>query len=393
MGRRSLAGGVTVLAVLAALSGCGLGGDNAVRQNTASASSVAIAIPYPQTGAYAEFGKEEKQGFDLALDKVNKEGGLKGKQLELKYYDTQSDPKQSAAIAPKIAADQSVIAVLGDYSSPASSAASPIYQKSKIVQYGFNSTADSYTQAGDYIWSPMYNTTDWSTYSADVVAKTGVKTVSVVYLETDWGKQRFNAFKDEAAKQGVNIVYESAFLPDTSDYSPILIKARDAKPEAVVHIGYAPDGAQIANTLRDKLGYAGLYFGGLDAQEYLTNGGKNVENSILNGDPPADTQEAREYRQAFKARYGTEPLGPATHAYQAIIDLAYAANKTEPTREGILKALQTVTDFPHLEGDGTPFAFDQSTHRPKGLLPSVLTVRNGQFVRITENDLASIGKH
>ena len=106
---------LAAVGVLSSLSACGLGGDNA---NSSSASNdsdtVNIGVLYPKTGQYAEYGKMFQQGLDLAVEKVNADGGVQGKKLGLKYYDTQSDAKQDASVAPKIAADQSIIAVVGD---------------------------------------------------------------------------------------------------------------------------------------------------------------------------------------------------------------------------------------------------------------------------------------
>ena len=90
-------------ALLTGTAACGLGG------------TVNIGVLYPKTGQYAEYGRLFKQGLDLAVEEVNESGGVGGKTLGLKYFDTQSDPKQDASVAPKLASDPSVIAVVGDY--------------------------------------------------------------------------------------------------------------------------------------------------------------------------------------------------------------------------------------------------------------------------------------
>lgn len=243
-------------AAIFATSACsfGLGGNNS--SSATNSDTVNIAAIYPQTGQYAEYGKLFKRGWDLALSEVNKDGGVKGKKLGIKYYDTQSDAKQDAAVAPKIASDKSVIAVIGDYSSSASAAASPTFIQSKLVHYGFNNSATNFTDTGEYVWNPQITQKTYQTLNADTVAKVAKK-ISVVYIENDWGKEAYQEFKAEAQKKGIDIAYESSYLADSTDLSPILIKARDAQPDAVVNIGYGPDGALVLNTLRDKLGWTG----------------------------------------------------------------------------------------------------------------------------------------
>ncbi|WP_298049376.1 ABC transporter substrate-binding protein [uncultured Bifidobacterium sp.] len=373
---------LTAVGVLSGLSACGLGGDNSGSSSNGS-DTVNIGVLYPKTGQYAEYGKMFQQGFDLAVSKVNKDGGVQGKKLGLKYYDTQSDAKQDASIAPKIAADKSIIAVVGDYSSPASSAASPTFQQAGLVHYGFNNSAPTFTDTGDHVWTPQIGQDRYQKANADIVAKKAKK-ISVVYIENDWGKQAYQYFKEEAQKKGVDIVYESSYLPDSTDLSPILIPARDAKPDAVVDIGYGPDGALVLNTLRDKLGYEGEFFGGQETEEFLNLAGKNAEGTIITGSFSATgtkDKKAQQFVKDFKTKYGNNPGNFEVTAYQAIIDLAHAANKEGATREGIQKGLKTITDFPLYQGNGGTFKFDQKTRRADNIEPILLIVKNGKFVQ------------
>lgn len=364
--------------LLTSLAACGLGGDAA---SQAQGDTVNIGVIYPKTGQYAEYGKMFQQGFDLAVEQVNAQGGVGGKKLGLKYFDTQSDAKQDAAVAPKIASDGSIIAVVGDYASPASAAASPTFQQAGLVHYGFNNSAPTFTDTGDHVWTPQIGQDVYQKANADIVAKTAKK-IAVVYIENDWGKQAYEYFKQEAEKNGTQIVYESSYLADSTDLSPILIPARDAKPDAVVDIGYGPDGALVLNTLRDDLGYQGAFFGGQETKEFLELAGKNAEGTIITGSFSATgtkDKKAQDFVKAFKDKYGNNPGNFELTAYQAIIDLAHAANKTEPTREGIQKALQTVTDFPLYQGNGGTFKFNQQTRRADNIEPILLIVKDGKF--------------
>ncbi|MFT8638764.1 ABC transporter substrate-binding protein [Bifidobacterium sp.] len=345
-----------------------------------SSSSVAIAVMYPETGQYAEYGKMFKQGLDLGVKQVNADGGVQGKKLELKYFDTQSDPKQTAAIAPKIAADKSVVAVVGDYSSGASMAASPTFQQAKLVHYGFNNSASDFTSTGDYVWTPQFSQAVFQKQNAELVAQKAKK-IAAVYIENDWGKSAYAEFKKEAKELGISIVYESSYLADSTDLSPILIPARDAKPDAVVHIGYGPDGALVVNTLRDKLGYTGLFYGGQITQEYIKLSGSNGEGTRLIGPftPDSTNPNAAKFVKAFRAAYKTDPGEFNQTSYASIIDLAYGMNKTSATREGVEKALKTVDDFPCYVGTKTTFKFNQSTRRMDSTSFLKLELTDGKF--------------
>ncbi|MGX5271127.1 ABC transporter substrate-binding protein [Bifidobacterium polysaccharolyticum] len=372
------------MAMAGALSACGLGGDKG--SSAGSSDHVTIAAIYPKTCLYAEYGKMFQQGFDLAKDQINKKGGIQGKRLDIDYYDTQSDAKQDAAVAPKIAADKSVIAVVGDYSSPASSAASPIFQQAGLVHYGFNNSSPVFTKSGDHVWTPQISDKTYQEVNAEAISKRAKK-VSVVYLENDWGKESFQHFKDAADKQGVQIIYQSSYLPDSTDLTPILIPAKNAGPDAVVDIGYGPDGALVLNTLRDKLDYKGPFFGGQETKEFLSLTGANSQGTIITGTFSATgtkDPKAKAFVKSFEDRYHIVPGNFEVTAYQAIMDLAHAGEKTSPTRQGIQEALTKVKDFPLYQGQGGTFKFNAKTRRADVIQPILLQVDQGKFKQIEE---------
>ena len=379
---RAMVALMITMAMAGALSACGLGGDKG--SSAQSSDHVTIAAIYPKTGLYAEYGKMFQQGFDLAKDQINKKGGIQGKRLDIDYYDTQSDAKQDAAVAPKIAADKSVIAVVGDYSSPASSAASPIFQQAGLVHYGFNNSSPVFTKSGDHVWTPQISDKTYQEVNAEAISKRAKK-VSVVYLENDWGKESFQHFKDAADKQGVQIIYQSSYLPDSTDLTPILIPAKNAGPDAVVDIGYGPDGALVLNTLRDKLDYKGPFFGGQETKEFLSLTGANSQGTIITGTFSATgtkDPKAKAFVKSFEDRYHIVPGNFEVTAYQAIMDLAHAGEKTSPTRQGIQEALTKVKDFPLYQGQGGTFKFNAKNRRADVIQPILLQVDQGKFKQI-----------
>ena len=379
---RAMVALMITMAMAGALSACGLGGDKG--SSAGSSDHVTIAAIYPKTGLYAEYGKMFQQGFNLAKDQINKKGGIQGKRLDIDYYDTQSDAKQDAAVAPKIAADKSVIAVVGDYSSPASSAASPIFQQAGLVHYGFNNSSPVFTKSGDHVWTPQISDKTYQEVNAEAISKRAKK-VSVVYLENDWGKESFQHFKDAADKQGVQIIYQSSYLPDSTDLTPILIPAKNAGPDAVVDIGYGPDGALVLNTLRDKLDYKGPFFGGQETKEFLSLTGANSQGTIITGTFSATgtkDPKAKAFVKSFEDRYHIVPGNFEVTAYQAIMDLAHAGEKTSPTRQGIQEALTKVKDFPLYQGQGGTFKFNAKNRRADVIQPILLQVDQGKFKQI-----------
>ena len=372
---RAATAAAAVLTLATALAAC------ADKQDAPAApaggDTVYFGVSGPVTGPNAEYGRLWKQGFDLALDKVNAEGGINGKKVDLKWEDSQSDPKQTVPIAQKFVDDPSIVAELGDFSSPASMAASSVYQNAGLVQFGFTNSSPDFTKGGDHMWSPSLTQETLQNANAGFVAKYA-RNVAVVYQQTDWGKGAFALFSAAAQRDGVNITYSSAFLPDSTDFRPILINARDSKPEAVVHLGYGPDGAQIVKQLRD-VGFTGRFFGGQNTPEFTSLAGSVAEGDIITGAFLADDPrpEVQDFVKAFRAKYNDEPGDFDVYAYDALTTVVAATRNGGATRDGVQKGLLQNPGFPSIQF-GT-LRFD-ANRRPENPNVRELVLRGGKFV-------------
>ena len=76
----------------------------------AKGEPIYLGVSGPLTGPNAQYGAQWKMGFDLALDEINATGGIKGRPLAYVFEDTQSDPRQSVAVAQKFVADSKIVA-------------------------------------------------------------------------------------------------------------------------------------------------------------------------------------------------------------------------------------------------------------------------------------------
>src|SRR5271156_1841551 len=226
---------------------CGLGTSAAFGQ--ASGEPVTIGVSGPLTGQNAQYGSQWKKGFDLALEEVNKTG-VKGRPLQYVFEDSQADPRQTVAIAQKFVSDPRIVVEVGDFSSTASMAASSIYQRAGLVQFGFTNSHPKFTQGGDFIWSNSVSQADEQPRLAKYAADLGFKRVAVLYLHTDWGRQSQAIFTQSAQELGVDVVAAEAYRPDEKDFRSTLVRVRDAKPDAIVLISYYADGALITRQIR-----------------------------------------------------------------------------------------------------------------------------------------------
>jgi branched-chain amino acid transport system substrate-binding protein len=150
--------------------------------------------------------------------------------LAIDFQDTQSDPRQSVAVAQRLVADLRVMMELGDFSSAASMAASPIYQRGCLVQFGFTNSHPDFTKGGDYMGSNAPNQADDMPALAD-------------YAIRRLGFTRWRSCPGSDGEGGGDRCGRGLFAAE-QDFRATLVRVRDEAPDALVLIAHCPDGAQ-----------------------------------------------------------------------------------------------------------------------------------------------------
>ncbi len=341
---------------------------------------VVIGVSGPLTGQNAQYGAQWKKGFDLALGEINAASGVKGHPLAYQFEDSQSDPRQSVAIAQKFVSDPRIVVEAGDFSSTASMAASPIYQRAGLVQFGFTNSHPNFTKGGDYMWSNSLAQTDETPRLANYAAALGLKRVAVLHLNTDWGRTSEKIFLQTAKAIGLEVVDSEGYQPDEQDFRSTLVRVRDAKPDGIVLISYYADGALISRQVR-SVGLAEpiVAIGSIYSPKFIELGGKDVEGVYTESTffPGDSRPEVRSFVDKFKAKYGEEPDEFNADAYDTMILLAAVMNGYGTDRKAIHDGLGAIKGVPSvIFGRAT---FDPGTRRVAGGVPAYLVVKDGRF--------------
>lgn len=346
----------------------------------ADTTPIYFGVSAPLTGPLAEYGAFFKQGFGLALDEINGSGGVNGRLIQLDWQDTQSDPKQSVPVAQKFVDDPKIIAELGDFSSTASMAASPIYERSQMVQYGYTNSSPDFTKGGNYMFSPSVSQATSEIQQTDAVAKYGPR-VAVLYLDTSWGQGVYSLFQQEAAQKGLEVTYSASYLDSTTDFRPLLINARDSHPDVLYDIGYDNDAAAILNQ-RSSVDLNSTVFAEQLTATGIKLAGANAEGAFTTNSwfPTSPDPRVQAFSSAFKTKYGNLPGQFEVDAYDALYQLVYAVKKSGATRQGVYDGLKNSSDLPSvLIG---PFQFE-ADRRPKNPPPpATVVVKNGELALV-----------
>ena len=325
---------------------CALGSSAALAQ--ASGEPVTIGVSGPLTGQNAQYGAQWKKGFDLALEEVNKTG-VKGRPLQYVFEDSQADPRQTVAIAQKFVSDPKIVVEVGDFSSTASMAASSIYQRAGLVQFGFTNSHPKFTQGGDFIWSNSVSQADETPQAGQIRRGPRIEEARRPLSEHGLGSREPENFRPNPRR---------ATAPRSSPpraISPMKkISARPSfacatpSPTAIVLISYYADGALIARQIRTVgLTTPIVAIGSVYSPKFIELAG-DAANGVYTESNffPADTRpEVAAFVSKFKAKYNEEPDDFNAVAYDTIILLAAVIDKYGPDRTAIRDGLARSRTF------------------------------------------------
>lgn len=340
-----------------------------------------IGVTGPLSGQDAQYGEQWKRGFDLALEQINANGGINGHPLQYDFEDSRSDPRQAVAIAQKFVDDKRILVELGDLSSGASMAASPIYQRAGLVQFGFTNSHPDFTKGGDYMWSTAISQAEEQPLLANYVTKgLGFKKIGVLYLNTDWGRTSKDIFVKAAQANGAQVVAAEGYQPNEKDFRATLIRVKSASPDSLVLISYYSDGAQIVRQARASGVHEPIAaVGSVYSPKFLDLGGDAVngvytESNFFPGDPRPEVQS---FVQRYKAKYNAEPDTFAARAYDAMILAAEVIRRYGPTRSAVHDGFAKIDNVPSVIFG--KFRFDPQTRRVAGAKNLDLVVKDGKF--------------
>jgi branched-chain amino acid transport system substrate-binding protein len=345
--------------------------------------TIKFGVAGAHSGDLASYGLPSVNAAKLVIEKVNAEGGINGKKVELLVEDDVCKPEVATNTATKLVSD-GVHVVLGHICSGATKAALPIYKNAGVLVMSPSATNPALTQSGDY---PNFFRTiapDDAQAMIDVefaLNTLGYTKIAVVHDKGDYGKgfaEFAKKFLEESGKAEV-VLFEGV-TPGAVDYSAIVQKIKKSEAEAVMFGGYHPEASKIISMMRKKRLKADFISDdGVKDNTFIKVAGKDSEGAYASG--PKDTTSNPLSIQAVsehKAKFNADPGAFFENAYSATLAMLNAIEKAGSTDlEALKKALQT-------EKVDTPVGniyFDERGDAI-GVGFSVYQVKNGEFVEL-----------
>jgi branched-chain amino acid transport system substrate-binding protein len=206
------------------------------------------------TGPTYLYGKMPMNGVEAVFAKVNEQGGVNGRKLELVREDDRCDPATAIAAVKKLVFEAKVFALIGGGCSNAALGARPEIIKDNIPYVVFASVADGITEpVAKNIFTTMTTSTIESRAQVQYAIDKGAKKIAVVSQHDAWGQSRYDPLIAEFKKRGLTPVLDLEMTVDDNDATTLALKIAQAGVDTIIMELYAKPGAVLIRSL-NKLG-------------------------------------------------------------------------------------------------------------------------------------------
>ncbi len=200
------------------------------------------------TGVLAQEGQYTRDGYLMAINTINQEGGLKvgdkTYRLALRYYDDESQPDLAARLYEQLINQDQVNFLLGPYSSDLTEAVAPLAERYRLPLVSSNGSADSIFAHGyRYVFGVQSPATNYLRgIIAVVLAKDpAAKTVAIVGAEDSFSREVAAGAARYAQDRGMKVVYQGFYPAETEDFSPQLRTIKALHPDLLLGAGHVQD--------------------------------------------------------------------------------------------------------------------------------------------------------
>lgn len=213
---------------------------------TSGGNTITLGAVVSVTGKYSTSGKFTRDGYNLAVERINAKGGIlvagKHYKLAIEYYDDESTSARAAQLAERMIKQDGIKFVLGPYSSALTKAIAPVTEKYRVPMVEGNGAArDLFQQGYRYLFAVLTTADYYLRPAIDLLAERakvagrdpGSMKIAIV-TENDNFSQDVRAGIIAGAKHyGMQVIIDDKLPPGLNDMTVTLTKVKLLKPDAL----------------------------------------------------------------------------------------------------------------------------------------------------------------
>ena len=333
------------------------------------------------SGRTSNFGQSTKKGVEMAVDEINKAGGINGRQIQILSEDDEGRPEKAATVVTKLIDQDRVVALIGEVASGNTLAAAPKAQSARVPMISPSSTNPAVTQVGDYISRVCFI----DPFQGEVMAKFAANTLKaktaaiMLDFNSPYSRGLTEFFEASFKKLGGQVVDQQSYTQGDRDYKGQLTAIRSRNPDVIYIPGYYGEVGVIAKQAQQLDIKTPLLGGdGWDAVQLWELGGNALNNSYISNHYSVDdpSPAIQKFVSDFKARNGSAPDALAALGYDAMRVLADAIKRAGTTEGPQLRdAINATKDFPGVTGT---ISIDKDRNAVKPAV--VLKLEDGKYI-------------
>ncbi|HIR47106.1 MAG TPA: ABC transporter substrate-binding protein [Candidatus Caccousia avicola] len=383
MKKRILAA-LMALAMLGAFSGCSNTGDGGSASGGSDSDTIRIGGLAPLTGDAASYGVAVNNAIQMAVEDINANGGIDGKQIEYIYYDEKGDTTEATNAYNKLVQDDKVVAIIGDVTTKPTLAVAQTSQQDNIPIITATATAAEVTLTGPNIFRACF--TDpfqgelMASYASEKLGATKVAVLSD--MADDYSSGIAEAFVAKAEELGMQVVADEKYQDGDVDFKSQLTNIKGQNPDVLFLPVYYED-LRLISAQAKEVGVTAQLCGADGWDSVLTD---NFDSSVLNGgvfcsqySTESTDERVQNFISAYKEKYEMDPNMFAVLAYDATNMMAQAISDAGSTDSQAIIDAMAALEYDGLTGRMT---FDEDRNPQKSAV--IVSIQDNAY-KFVEN--------
>lgn len=360
---------------------------------SAMAQNIKVGSFLSVTGAAALLGEPELKTLQLYVEKINNEGGVLGRKLELVSYDDGSEAAKSNAFAKRLIDEDKVDVLLGGTTTGGTMSVVPLAEKAGVPLISFAAGVSIIEPAKKWVFKVPHTDRMAADKVLNDMKARGLKKFALLSETTGFGQSGRKEVQVSAARLGLEMVSDETYGPKDSDMTAQLTKIKNnAGVQALFVFGMGQGAAIVTKNIHQLSIKMPLYHShAVASDEFIKLAGPAADGvrlpaaALLLGDklPPNDVQKkvVTDYAKAYADRYKTEVSTFGGHAYDALMIYVSAVKKVGSTdKEKVRAAIEQTRNYV-----GTGGVVNMSANDHMGLDQTafrLLEIRKGEWTLI-----------
>jgi len=356
----------------------------------ANSGPIKIGAIFSVTGPASFLGAPAAKTAKMLVDKINNEGGVNGRKLQLILKDSAGSPEKAVSFAKQLIEEEQVLAIIGPSTSGETMQIKVLCEENQMILIS--------CAAAEVIVNPLakhvFKVAPKDSHAAVLIYRTmkdhGIRKVAVLSSNDGFGAAGKKQLEDLAKAEGMEILVNEVYDKQATDLTDILTKVKSQPGvQAVVNWSIVPAQSIVAKNMRQIGLNVPLYQShGFANRKYAEQAGVAAEGTlfpasrIVVGDELADDHPQKKvvtsYKQEYEKLFNEDVSTFGGHAYDALLVIVEALKKAGgPDREKVRQAIEGIQG---LVGTAGVFNFSATDHTGLSLDAfEMITVKNGKF--------------